>query len=118
MNIRKAYHRWMSAFLAFMMVATMIPTSLFQSTDSTAYGATVIGGGGGITGTSSNGKWRANWLPNQQGVRISIVDNDGNIVLKNYDAVDIVFSAPKNFGNTVERITAIKFHDYASTNFT
>ena len=69
MNIRKAYHKWMSAFLAFAMMFTMVPTNLFQSTDSTAYGATVIGGGGGITGTSSNGKWRANWLPNQHIVR-------------------------------------------------
>lgn len=91
MNIRKAYHKWMSAFLAFTMMFSIIPVNVFQSTESVAYGATVIGGGGGITGTSSNGKWRANWLPNQQGVRISIVDNDGNTAIGNGEAVKEFF---------------------------
>ena len=95
MNIRKAYHKWMSAFLAFTMMFSIIPVNVFQSTESVAYGATVIGGGGGITGTSSNGKWRANWLPNQHIVRAfgAIVHN----LRKTYNNL---FRSPK-FGASI-----------------
>lgn len=107
MNIRKAYHKWMSAFLAFTMMFSIIPVNVFQSTDSTAYAAHVIGGGGGLTGMQT-GRWRANWCQNQQGVRISIVDNDGNIVMKKYDAIDILFSEPTARG-PVYKFEGIKF---------
>ena len=68
MNIRKAYHKWMSAFLAFAMMFSIIPVNVFQSTDSTAHAAYVIGGGGGLTGMQT-GRWRANWNQNQHTVR-------------------------------------------------
>ena len=58
--------------------------------------ASYTGSGGGSGSLDGSGSW---WV-NKQGVRVSIVDKEGNTVLtgtsggKNYTSIDIVFSNP------------------------
>ena len=58
--------------------------------------ASYTGSGGGSGSLDGSGSW---WV-NKQGVRVSIVDKNGNTVLegtnggKNYSAIDILFSNP------------------------
>lgn len=64
MNRRSKFTRLISSLLTLVMLFSTIPT--------TAY-ASVIGDGGGDEGFSGGGNWRANWLENQIGVRVSII---------------------------------------------
>lgn len=70
MGIKQRSRGWLtrsiSFLLTFIMIFSLFPTTAYASDD-------YIGGEGGNQGFSGGGKWRANWLENQIGVRISIV---------------------------------------------
>ena len=81
-------------FLSLIMVAAMFPTSAYADNNYT-------GGGTGDEGYGT-GVWRANWNEKQLGVRVSIVDHEGNIVLEDSKTgkpyvVDILFSQPSGY---------------------
>ena len=82
--MRKICTRVITGLLSLSMMATLIvPVQ-----------ASYTGSGGGSGSLDGSGSW---WV-NKQGVRVSIVDKNGNTVLKgtsggkNYTAIDIVFS--------------------------
>lgn len=97
-------------FLSLIMVAAMFPTSAYADNNYT-------GGGTGNEGYDT-GAWRANWNEKQLGVRVSIVDHDGNIVLKDSKTgkpyvVDILFSQPSGLStNNILYFYGNKFQDY------
>lgn len=66
MNRRSKFTRLISSLLTLVMIFSLYPTTALASDD-------YIGGEGGNQGFSGGGKYRANWLENQIGVRISIV---------------------------------------------
>ena len=83
--------RFFSFFLAMLISATSFPM-IAKADDS------YVGGGTGGQGFES-GTWRANWNSNQIGVRMSIVNQEGELVLKDATTgapyvVDILFSQP------------------------
>lgn len=88
MGFKQTINKMLSLCLAGVIASTAVPLQ-------TAY-AKYAGDGTGGDGVSS-GQWRANWRDTHQGVRVSIVDADGNNMLsgrKDYTAVDILFSKP------------------------
>lgn len=76
-------------------VTGILSLSMIFSLTVPAY-ASYTGSGGGSGSLDGSGSW---WV-NKQGVRVSIVDKNGNTVLtgtsggKNYSSIDIVFSNP------------------------
>ena len=83
--IRSKATRVLVFALAVLMTLTSIPFEAF------AY----VGGGDGDNNTSNGGAWGGNWLSSHQGVRVSIVDADGNNMMQGgHSAVDIVFAQP------------------------
>lgn len=73
-NMRKILTRITSLTLSAIILATalpIVPSITVQADDG------YTGGGDGNNGGFNSG-WRANWNANQQGVRVSIVDHDGN----------------------------------------
>ena len=104
------HKRFISLLLLFTMLFTSIPIQ--SMIPQVAYG--YIGDGQGSTNTTSNGAWRQNWRDTQQGVRLSIVDKDGNSVVTNKAgdplAVDIMF-APISIGNNNHVMGGNKLQD-------
>ena len=78
-------------------VTGLLGLSMIFSLAVPAY-ASYTGSGGGSGSLDGSGSW---WV-NKQGVRVSIVDKNGNTVLegtsggKNYTAIDILFADPGN----------------------
>ena len=76
-------------------VTGILSLSMIFSLAVPAY-ASYTGSGGGSGSLNGSGSW---WV-DKQGVRVSIVDKNGNTVLegnsggKNYTAIDILFSNP------------------------
>lgn len=103
--------------LSLIMVAAMFPTSAYADNNYT-------GGGTGDEGYGT-GVWRANWNEKQLGVRVSIVDHEGNIVLEDSKTgkpyvVDILFSQPSGYstgnilymkGNKFQNYTGVEGQD-------
>ena len=91
------------------MVAAMFPTSAYADNNYT-------GGGTGDEGYGT-GVWRANWNEKQLGVRVSIVDHEGNIVLEDSKTgkpyvVDILFSEPSGLStNNILYMKGNKFQE-------
>lgn len=96
--------------LSLIMVAAMFPTSAYADNNYT-------GGGTGDEGYGT-GVWRANWNEKQLGVRVSIVDHEGNIVLEDSKTgkpyvVDILFSQPSGLSSgNIKYFYGNKFQDY------
>ena len=96
-------------FLSLIMVAAMFPTSAYADNNYT-------GGGTGNEGYDT-GAWRANWNEKQLGVRVSIVDHEGNIVLEDSKTgkpyvVDILFSEPSGLStNNILYMKGNKFQE-------
>lgn len=72
-NMRRLLTRLTSLTLSAIILVTALPIT----PTLTAKAVDVVGGGDGNNGGFNSG-WRANWNANQQGVRVSIVDHDGN----------------------------------------
>lgn len=95
--------------LSLIMVAAMFPTSAYADNNYT-------GGGTGDEGYGT-GVWRANWNEKQLGVRVSIVDHEGNIVLEDSKTgkpyvVDILFSEPSGLStNNILYMKGNKFQE-------
>ena len=98
--MRKIFTRVVTALLGLSMIFSLI---------APAY-ADYNGSGSGSGSLNGSGSW---WL-DKQGVRVSIVDKEGNTVLtgtnggKNYTAIDILFSNPTG---TVQVMTGNKFQN-------
>ena len=96
--------------LSLIMVAAMFPTSAYADNNYT-------GGGTGDEGYGT-GVWRANWNEKQLGVRVSIVDQEGKIVLEDSKTgkpyvVDILFSQPSGLSSgNIKYFYGNKFQDY------
>lgn len=96
--MRKIFTRAVTGILSLSMIATLIvPVQ-----------ASYTGSGGGSDAATGSGSWSIS----KQGVRVSIVDKNGNTVLKgtsggkNYTAIDILFSNPTG---KVQIMTGNKF---------
>ena len=96
--MRKIFTRAVTGILSLSMIATLIvPVQ-----------ASYTGSGGGSDAATGSGSWSLS----KQGVRVSIVDKNGNTVLKgtsggkNYTAIDILFSNP---GTNIMTMTGNKF---------
>lgn len=98
--------------LAFLLSIFMLFPTIAQATE-TINGTSGNGFHGSYTGAKDSEY--ANWNSNQVGVRVSIVDKDGNTVLKgnsgNYTSVDIIFSEV-SYDDTWFRMTGNKFQNY------
>ena len=109
-RLRKGLKRVGYILTSLMLVITMFPTSAYANNNYT-------GGGTGDEGYGT-GVWRANWNSKQLGVRVSIVDQDGNLVLKDEGTgkpyvVDILFSKPSGLGtDKILYMQGNKFQDY------
>jgi len=83
--------RLISITLIFSLILTLIPAY-----PKYVYADYLIGGSAGSGHFTSDGK--ANWNRNYQGIRVSIVDKNGNNVLKyqgmGYNGIDILFDNP------------------------
>ena len=96
--MRKIYTRVITGLLSLSMIFSLVVP---------AY-ADYNGSGSGSGSLNGSGSW---WV-NKQGVRVSIVDKNGNTVLKgtsggkNYTAIDILFS---NLGNNAYSMSGNKF---------
>lgn len=96
--MRKIFTRAVTGILSLSMIATLIVPSY----------ASYTGSGGGSDAATGSGSWSIS----KQGVRVSIVDKNGNTVLsgtsggKNYTAIDILFSNPTG---KVQIMTGNKF---------
>lgn len=108
--MRKVMRGIGNIFLSLIMVAAMFPTSAYADNNYT-------GGGTGDEGYGT-GVWRANWNEKQLGVRVSIVDHEGNIVLEDSKTgkpyvVDILFSQPSGLStNNIHYMVGNKFQDW------
>ena len=108
--MRKVMRGIGNIFLSLIMVAAMFPTPTYADNNYT-------GGGTGDEGYGT-GVWRANWNEKQLGVRVSIVDHEGNIVLEDGETgkpyvVDILFSQPSGLStNNILYMKGNKFQDY------
>ena len=93
-------------------VTGILSLSMMFSLAVPAY-ASYTGSGGGSGSLDGSGSW---WV-NKQGVRVSIVDKNGNTVLegtsggKNYTAIDILFSA---LNSNITTYSGNKFQDASS----
>ena len=109
-KIKERLNRAISLVLSLLMLMTLFPTSAYADNNYT-------GGGTGDEGYGT-GVWRANWNSKQLGVRVSIVDQDGNLVLKDSKTgkpyvVDILFSQPSGLStNNIWYMRGNKFQDY------
>ena len=109
-KVKQKINRAISLVLSLLMLMTLFPTSAYADNNYT-------GGGTGNEGYDT-GAWRANWNEKQLGVMVSIVDHDGNIVLKDSKTgkpyvVDILFSQPSGLStNNILYFYGNKFQDY------
>lgn len=109
-KIGERLNRAISLVLSLLMLMTLFPTSAYADNNYT-------GGGTGDEGYGT-GVWRANWNEKQLGVRVSIVDHEGNIVLEDSKTgkpyvVDILFSEPSGLStNNIWYMRGNKFQDY------
>lgn len=109
-RLRKGLKRVGYILTSLMLVITMFPTSAYADNNYT-------GGGTGNEGYDT-GAWRANWNEKQLGVRVSIVDHEGNIVLEDSKTgkpyvVDILFSQPSGLStNNIHYMVGNKFQDW------
>lgn len=84
--MKKIFTRAVTGILSLSMIAALVVPSY----------ASYTGSGGGSDAATGSGSWSLS----KQGVRVSIVDKNGNTVLegtsggKNYTAIDILFSDP------------------------
>jgi len=87
--------------LIFSLVLTLFPSNLVYADPG------VIGSSGGSQHLSSGGSnnVKLTWNEIQQGVRVSIVDKDGNNVLRDahagYNGIDILFKDPGSYGKII-----------------
>lgn len=109
-KIGERLNRAISLVLSLLMLMTLFPTSAYADNNYT-------GGGTGDEGYGT-GVWRANWNEKQLGVRVSIVDHEGNIVLEDGETgkpyvVDILFSEPSGLStNNILYFYGNKFQDW------
>ena len=95
--MKKIFTRAVTGILSLSMIAALVVPSY----------ASYTGSGGGSDAATGSGSWSLS----KQGVRVSIVDKNGNTVLdgqsedKNYTAIDILFSNP----GTVKGMSGNKF---------
>lgn len=114
MRIRPIKSSWFTRSLSFiltlLMILGMFPTTAFAANTDEGY----VGGGTGDENFTDSSTWRANWNSNQIGVRVSIVNHDGENMLINRETgkpyvVDLLFSQPP--GNTLY-MSGNKFQDW------
>ncbi len=84
--------------LVVLMIFTSVPLNIFTAIETAYANNGYTGDGGGNHGASSGGQWGGNWSTTHQGVRVGIVDADGNNVLQGRTVVDIVFDKPPSEG--------------------
>lgn len=93
------FTRLMAFFLALALMLGLIPPAHADTSD-----ANFLGTGSGQSPTATNPAYT--WYSNKIGLRVSVVDVDGNVMTKNFNAIDIRWSEPSK---STESYLATKF---------
>lgn len=93
------FKRPLAFFLALALTLSLIPLAHADTSD-----ANFLGTGSGQSPTATNPAYT--WYSNKIGLRVSVVDVDGNVMTKNFNALDIRWSDPMA---GTERYSATKF---------